>query len=193
MTVFSMHCWKNLRALLSALTFLFIGLAPLGVYAEGLIVKKAELVFNDDAYFLKADFDIDLNKSLEEALEKGISLNFLVDLEISRPRWYWVDEVIVTAHQNVRISYHALTRQYHFSSNNINLSFNTLSEARDQLKHIVDWKVFEHTAVKKGALYHAALRMKLDIKQLPKPLQVEALGTKEWDLSSDWFRFPLNP
>ena len=193
MTAFSMPYWKKLRALLSALSIALISVAPLPVYAEGLSVKKAELIVNDEWYFLQADFDVDLNKSLEEALEKGISLNFLIDLEVTRPRWYWVDETIVSARQNVRISYHALTRQYHFSSNQSNLSFNTLAEAKGELKHIVDWKVFERSLLKKGTAYHAALRMKLDTKQLPKPLQVEALGTKEWDLASEWFRFSLSP
>jgi len=188
-----MPCWKKLRALLSALSFALAIVTPLSVSAEGITVKKAELVANEEWYFLQADFDIDLNKSLEEALEKGISLNFLVDLEVTRPRWYWVDEVIVSTRQNVRISYHALTRQYHFSSNNTNWSFNTLAEAKDELKHVANWKVFERNVVKKGTAYRAALRMKLDIKQLPKPLQVDALGTKEWDLASEWFRFPFTP
>lgn len=193
MTAFSMPCWKKLRALVSALSIALVGFLPLSVSAEGLSVKKAELIMHDDAYFLRADFDVDFNKSLEEALEKGINLNFLVDLEITRPRWYWVDETIISARQNIRISYHALTRQYHVTSNNNSLSFNTLAEAKDELKHIAEWKVFERNVIKPGVSYQAALRMKLDIKQLPKPLQVEALGTKEWDLASEWFHFPLTP
>jgi hypothetical protein len=193
MTAFSMPYWKKLRTLLSALSIALVSIAPLSAHAEGLTVKKAELIASEDWYFLQADFDIDLNKSLEEALEKGVSLNFLVDLEVTRPRWYWADEVMVSARQNIRISYHALTRQYHLSSNNTTLSFNSLAEVKDQLRHIADWKVFERSVLKKGTAYRAALRMKLDIKQLPKPLQVEALGTKEWDLASEWFRFPLTP
>jgi hypothetical protein len=35
--------------------------------------------------------------------------------------------------------------------------------------------------------------MKLDVKQLPKPLQVEALGSKDWDLAADWHRFTITP
>ena len=193
MTAFSMPCWKKLRTLISTLSIALVSVMPLAVSAEGLSVKKAELVTHDDGYYLRADFDVDFNKSLEEALEKGISLNFLIDLEVTRPRWYWFDESIASVRQNVRISYHALTRQYHVSSNNNSLSFNTLTEAKDELKHIAEWRVFDRSLIKPGVSYRAALRMKLDIKQLPKPLQVEALGTKEWDLASEWFRFPLTP
>ena len=193
MTAFSLPCWKTLRRLLSASSIALASLAPLASYAEGISVKKAELVTAEDAYFLRADFDIDLAKPIEDALEKGITLNFLVDLEVTRPRWYWVDESIASVRQHVRISYHALSRQYQITSNTSHLSFSTLTEAKDELRRIVDWKVFERALLKKGTSYHAALRMKLDLKQLPKPLQVDALGNKEWDLASDWFRFTLTP
>ena len=32
----------------------------------------------------------------------------------------------------------------------------------------------------------AALRMRLDINQLPRPFQIAALGNKDWNLASDW-------
>ena len=193
MTAFSLPCWKTLRSLLSVCSIALVSLAPLAGYAEGISVKKAELVAADEAYLLRANFDIDLAKPIEDALEKGITLNFLVDLEITRSRWYLVDESIATVRQHVRISYHALTRQYQLTSNTSNLSFSSLAEAKDELKHIADWKVFERALLKKGTAYNAALRMKLDLKQLPKPLQVDALGNKEWDLASEWFRFTLTP
>ncbi len=193
MTVFSLPCWKTIRCLFSAFSITLASLAPLPSNAEGLSVKKADLVASDEAYLLRADFEIDLGKPIEDALEKGITLNFLVELNITRPRWYWVDESITTVRQHVRINYHALTRQYQLISDSSNLSFSTLAEAREELKHIVGWTVFERSLLKKGTIYHAALRMKLDIKQLPKPLQVEALGNKEWDLASEWFRFTLTP
>ena len=193
MTVFSLPCCKTLRHLLSAVWLILAGLVPLTSIAEGLAVKKAELVVHDDAYVLQANFDIELGKPLEDALDKGINLNFLVELEVTRPRWYWVDENIATLRQHVRISYHALTRQYQVTRNSNNQSFSSLAEAKDELKRLTDWKVFERSLLKKGTAYQAALRMKLDIKYLPKPLQVDALGNKEWDLSSEWFRFPLTP
>jgi hypothetical protein len=172
---------------------MFAALLPFAATADGLTVKNAELYVNEEWYFLHADFDIAFSKPVEEALEKGISLNFLLELEITRPRWYWFDESIATVRQNVRINYHALTRQYHFSSNSGNQSFNTLSEAKEVLRRVADWKVFDRSLLKKGVAYQAAVRMKLDVKQLPKPLQVDALGAKEWDLASDWFRFSLTP
>ena len=40
-------------------------------------------------------------------------------------------------------------------------------------------------------VYLAALRLRLDPSQLPKPLQIDALGSSDWNLSSDWYRWTL--
>jgi len=184
-----MLCWKKcllLKCLLACL------LMPWTVTAEGLAVKHAELTPMEEWYVLNANLDVGFSKPVEEALEKGIALNFVLELEITKPRWYWVDETIASVRQNIRISYHALTRQYHFSNNSGNLSLNSLLEAKQALNHIMDWRVFDRNLLKKGNNYQAAVRIKLDIKQLPKPLQVEAFGSKDWDLVSDWFQFPIS-
>lgn len=170
-----------------------MSLAPIATHAEGINIKNAELAGNEEWYYLNADYNVALTPALEEALNKGISLNFLLEFELTRPRWYWLDESIASVRQNLRISYHALTRQYHFSSNSGNKVFNTLTEAKDELSRVLDWKVLDRHLLKRGASYNAAVRMRLDIKQLPKPLQVEALGSKDWDLSSDWHRFTITP
>lgn len=194
MTDFSTPRWKNrISALIAALAFTLTSLAPGAAYAGGMAVKNAELVASDDWYYLNADFDTSLNPALEDALSKGISLNFLVEFELTRHRWYWFDESVATVRQNLRISYHALTRQYHFSGDSGNKAFNTLTEAKEELNHIADWKVLARSQLKKGTTYNAAVRMKLDVKQLPKPLQIEALGSKDWDLASEWYRFTVTP
>jgi hypothetical protein len=33
--------------------------------------------------------------------------------------------------------------------------------------------------------------MRLDLTQLPKPFQVSALTNRDWDLASEWRRWPL--
>ena len=45
----------------------------------------------------------------------------------------------------------------------------------------------------RGARYEAAVRLRLDVNQLPKPFQVNALASREWQLASDWKRFPFTP
>jgi hypothetical protein len=35
--------------------------------------------------------------------------------------------------------------------------------------------------------------MRLDLSQLPKPFQINALNAREWNLSSDWYQFVITP
>ncbi|MEO7854896.1 MAG: DUF4390 domain-containing protein, partial [Rubrivivax sp.] len=44
-------------------------------------------------------------------------------------------------------------------------------------------------ALTSGARYDAAVRLRLDVNQLPKPFQVNALASREWTLASEWQRF----
>ena len=41
--------------------------------------------------------------------------------------------------------------------------------------------------------YIAATRMRLDVTQLPKPLQVNALATQDWNFDSNWYRWIVRP
>ena len=41
-----------------------------------------------------ADFDLAFNATLEEALQKGIPLYFVLEFELTRSRWYWLDEKV---------------------------------------------------------------------------------------------------
>ena len=46
--------------------------------------------------------------------------------------------------------------------------------------------------MEKNKSYIAAARLRLDVAQLPKLLQVNALTGKDWTLNSDWYRWAIN-
>ena len=182
---FSSGTWACLLALT-----LFL---PLAARAEGIEVKAAELAPVEEAYMLNAELEISLSPSLEDALNKGVPLYFITEFELKKPRWYWLDETVAAAQQHVRLSYHALTRQYQLNSNGQYRNFSSLSEARHELGRQHEWLVVEKGLAKKHTVYVAGLRMKLDMTMLPKPLQVNALASKDWNLDSEWHRWNLAP
>jgi hypothetical protein len=157
--------------------------------ADTIEVVDANLESVDDNYALNARFDFELSPRLEEAINKGLPLYFLVEFELTRPRWYWFDEKSVTRTQTIRIAYHALTRQYRISTGSLYQSYATLGEALSVLKSVRNWNVLEKAQVQRGQKYEAGVRMRLDLTQLPKPFQVNALTNREWTLASDWYRF----
>jgi hypothetical protein len=152
-------------------------------------VEQAQLESRDDGYYLAADFDFELKPRIADALEHGLTIYFVVEAELTRKRWYWFDEKAVNEVLTYRLSYHALTRQYRLSTGNLQLGFASLGEAIGVMTHVRDWKVAERGALRAGETYDAAVRMRLDTGQLPKPFQINALTNRDWTLESPWKRF----
>lgn len=147
----------------------------------------------NDAWVLSADFEVPLPQRLEEAVNQGVALYFVIDLEIYRPRWYWWDQRLTQNSQTYRLSYHALTRQYRVTVSGFQQVFPTLADALRSLSVVRSWKIMEADRPKAGVTYDAYLRMRLDLSQLPKPFQITALTNRDWTLRAEWKRFTFSP
>lgn len=181
-------------ALLIKLLPLVLALAIAGnAYADEIVVREANLRATDEGLVLNAEFSFQITPRLAEAVENGVPLYFELDFELSRSRWYWFDEEAVAKRMQVRLSYHALSRQYRLSTGLLQQSFGTLEEALDVLRQLRNWLVVDRTVSLTDATYEAAVRMRLDTTLLPKPFQLSALTNREWNLESAWKRFSFRP
>ena len=172
---------------------LFFALTATAVRAEGIGVRSATLVQEDDGWSLEADFDVQLNSRLEEAINRGVPLYFVVEFELAKPRWYWLDEKPVQQSLTYKISYTPLLRQYRLSVGTNYQNFTRLDEVTRALSRLRGWHVADKGALKKDIAYQAGLRMRLDTAQLPKPFQVNAIASRDWTLASDWHRWTTAP
>jgi hypothetical protein len=173
---------------------LLLGTAAAVATADTIEVSSAALEVAETRYALFADFRLDLTASLLEALNNGVSLGFLVEFELSRPRWYWFNEKTATQRLELRLSYIPLAKQYRLSSGSLHQNFASLSEALQALGAVHNWLVFDRDQVDNGRRYVASVRMRLDPAQLPTPFRVmRAVTSREWTLASDWKRFPFTP
>lgn len=190
---FSTACSKSVLDPLRRWLLLLLFVPVLAWTAE-IDISNPQLSASEDGYVLSADFKFELNPRLEEAVTKGVVLYFVADFELSKARWYWLDEKLVSRSQTYRLSYHALTRQYRLTTGGLHQSFQTLSEAMQVLARLRSWTVIDKNEklVRPGELYEASLRMRLDVTQLPRPFQISALGNKDWSLGSDWKTWPAN-
>ena len=161
--------------------------------AADISIRSPQLQASDEGYSLAADFNINFNARLEEAVNKGVILYFVVDFELSRARWYWLDEQVVRRSKTFQLSYHALTRQYRLSTGALHQSYATLEEALRIMSRLRNWLVMEKSDVREGRIYEAALSMRLDLSQMPKPFQVSALSNKDWNLHSEAVRWSFVP
>lgn len=193
------------QRLLACLLPLLLGALALGFTGSAradneIQVREARLEPADGGWSLDARFAFELNSSLEDAVNRGISLYFTTDFELTRSRWYWFDEKVVSTSQSVRLWFQPLTRQYRVSSNNGNssngglqLGFGSLREALALVRNVSGWRVIDKGVVKPGTQYQASVRMRLDNALMPKPFQIDAVNNRDWNLSSDWARFMFSP
>ncbi|WP_370691583.1 DUF4390 domain-containing protein [Herminiimonas sp.] len=158
--------------------------------ADGIEIEQAHLEDSSEGYRLSSTFVFELNRGLEDALNRGIPLYFTTEIEITKPRWYWFDAKAVVDSQTIRISYNVLTRQYHAAiTGRLQQSFSTLDDALSLVRRPNRWVVADRNELKVGETYSVSVRMQLDVAQLPKPFQVHALNSSDWRLTSNWKHF----
>ena len=182
------------RARLRAFAFALVAavFAPAAL-AEGIAVTSATIEPADDGWNLEAAFDMQFSQRLEEAVNRGVPLYFVVEFELSRPRWYWFDEKPVQLSQTYKISYTPLLRQYRLTIGSVYQNFTRFEEVTRVLSRLRGWHVADKGALKKDQVYQAAVRMRLDTAQLPKPFQLNAIASRDWTLASDWHRWTITP
>jgi len=194
----SMPCWKSAkpswRRALGALLLAFVALlGALPAGAEGISARSARVEATEDGYRLDAEFDVQFSSRLEEVVNRGVTLYFVVDFELSRPRWYWFDEKPVQLTQTYKISYTPLLRQYRLSSGSAYQNFTRFDDVVRALSRVRGWTVAEKGALRREIGYQASIRMRLDTTQLPKPFQLNAVASPDWNLSSEWYRWTVTP
>lgn len=140
--------------------------------------------------FFKGNFELDLSNEVFNVLRRGIALTFIIEVEIEKKRWYWVDKKIADAKERIRLSFNPLTRQYRVSIGNMNQSFETLEQAIYLLRVISNLKVSNYRKID-GEDYEARARFFLDTSRLPKPFQVTLKKDDDWNLDTGWFDVPI--
>ena len=73
------------------------------------------------------------------------------------------------------------------------LTLDSLDEVERLIARVTSRPIARAADFQRGVRYEAAVRLRLDVNQLPKPFQVDALASREWQLASDWQRFPFTP
>lgn len=159
--------------------------------ANGIEVRRAALTASEEGYILEADFEIQLTPLLDDVLHKGVPLYFSLDFELIRPRWYWTNEKTVVIQHQQRLSFNTLTRQYRVGAGALYQNFPSRAEALAFMSRVRRREDIEAGVLRKDTSYAAALRMRLDATQLPKPFQLNS--GRDWDIGSEWFRWTVTP
>lgn len=181
------------------LMFVLVGLAlaPRAMAADpGIHIRSAEIALGSEGYQLDASFQIELGATLEEALVRGVPLHFVTEFELVFERWYFLNlwnRTLAEFRQPYRLSYHALTRQYRLTAGAFTQSVETLAQALALMGRVKGRPIATRDELESGVVYAAQIRLRLDPTQLPKPFLISSLGSRNWSLSSDWYRWTITP
>jgi hypothetical protein len=177
------------RALAAVLLLAAIATAvPAARAEERVVVTSADLRIDRGAEpgtYVDAQFDLPLPGSLRDAVDHGIALYFVIELEVSRSRWWWFDKRLVNDALQYRLSFSSLTRQYRLTRGGLAQPFDTLDQALATLRRVSQWRIGD-PGLLDGGNVQARIRLRLDTSMLPKPFQVNALTDRDWALASDW-------
>lgn len=197
MTAFITHCWKNARPDLVALLLgaWLLAWLPQPARAEPTVAEVAPLRLerSPDGLLLSATVDFKLPATVEDALLKGVPVIFVAEADVLRERWYWTDKKVASAARHMRLSYHPLTRRWRLALSSeaiadgagvaLNLNFDALEEALASIKRLTNWRIADWAALDADARHQLEFRFRLDVAQLPRPMQIGVLGQSDWNIS----------
>lgn len=199
MTAFITHCWRNARLDLAVLLVCacLVGWLPRTAQAEAPAAEVSQFSLErvSDSILLSAAVRFDLPPVVEDALLKGVPLFFVAEADVYRERWYWTDKKVAAAERHMRLVYHPLTRRWRLSvasgviaSNGLgvalNQGFDTLADALGAVRRLSRWKIASMADLDPELRHRVEFRFRLDVSQLPRPLQIGALGQADWSIST---------
>lgn len=156
-------------------------------------LASLELERGQGALFLSASLRLQLPQLVEEALLKGIAMHFVAEVDVVRERWYWSNKKIAQTQRYLRLSYQPLTRRWRlvqasqpFAASGLGVmlgqNFDELADALAVLQRIARWRVVPAGVLDDAEPYLVHFSFRLDLSQMPRPLQWGVLGRSDWNL-----------
>jgi Domain of unknown function (DUF4390) len=189
--------WRSLWALWCCVVGLLYGLPTAAYAADGATAEVSVLRVEraDDGLYLSATLNFELPAAVEEALLKGIPMTFVSEADVYRDRWYWYDKRVATATRSVRVAFQPLTRRWRVSVASGTVSspatgialtqhFDNLNDVLAVVRRISRWKIADLADIDADSRHNIDYRFKLDLLQLPRPLQIGVVGQNEWSINA---------
>ncbi len=160
--------------------------------AQSAVPRAAEATFDEDSLLLSGDFNVQLTPALEDSLARGVALYFVLEIDVVRERLL-LNESIASRSDTFRLSYVPLTRSWRLQSGLFTQTLPNLEAATRQFTRLRSAKVAERKQLQKGERYLITARLRHDVNQLPKPLQLSALASRDWQIDAEPLRVVVSP
>lgn len=167
-------------------------MAATAIPASAFEIQRAQLTHGpDDHWKLSAFIAYELPPAARQALDSGIPLTVSQRVEVRHPRWWWWDEEVATVEREAVLRYQPLSRRYRLDTGGQQRYFVNTESMLWALGHVDGWTVLENAGPDALAGAEVRLRTRLEIDELPPPLQASALLSADWRVGSDWYVWRL--
>lgn len=158
-------------------------LAPGLALAATPAISNFELTRNDEGVFLSYAVDLELTRSVDDALSKAVPLYFVAETEVYRSRFYWRDQRVGREVRVWRIVYQPLSSNYRVTFLGLSQNYATKDEALAAISRGARWKIAEAGQIEEGSRQYVEFNYRLDTSLLPRPMQIGVGGQAEWTIS----------
>ncbi len=157
-----------------------LSLTALPARAQSVELATLALQRNDGSLSLEFAARVNLPKTVEDALQRGVPIYFVAEAQLMRNRWYWRDERVARVSRSWRVAYQPLTSSWRVSLGGLYQTYPTLNEALGIASRGAAWKLAELAQLDPDKAYYVEFSYKLDTTQLPGPMQFGLGGQSDW-------------
>lgn len=142
-------------------------------------------------FVIDALLDVRLTRNTREALDNGITLQFVLETRLLRPRRLWWDGELSNDARRFLLSRHALADGYLLGEvgGDRQQTYKRLDEALQALGTLDGYIAGVIEDPQPPRQYRGRLRLRLDIEALPAPLRPIAYVSPSWRISSGWYEW----
>ncbi len=175
--------WRTANVAWRSCWLLLLALGLSLANAADLELTNFEVARSEEGLLVDYAVNLELSRSVDDALSKAVPLFFVAEASLFRSRWYWRDRRVAHAVRIWRIVYQPLTATYRVSFGGLSQNYPTRSEALAAIGRGVRWRVAEPGQIEEGSRQYLEFSYRLDTSQLPRPMQIGIDGQPDWTLS----------
>lgn len=149
-----------------------------------IIIEKVYLIEEQQKFSLSGDVSVTLEETLINALVKGVTLEFISELELLSARRVFPDRIVKQWKRKASLTYHGITRRYYVKIREKKIFFESLTLALAACLGLKKWiKLKKKYVQKKNSM---RVKLSLNIDSLPKPLALVAASDPAWKMTTGW-------
>ena len=123
--------------------------------ASELELTSFDLVHNDEGVLLSYGIDMELSRSVDDALSKAVPLFFVSEAEVFRHRFYWRDPRVAYAMRRWKIVFQPLTGSYRVTfDGGLSQNFASRAEAFAAITHAARWKIADNGQIEEDSKHY---------------------------------------